>query len=149
MEWVIRFIAIWAVSFFLVNWKEFKINIWCGVFSIALQMTIDTIFIKNGYYRIEDPIISIYGSSLFFALGPAFVPAVLLSQFQPHKRWLQVLYVFIFSAVYDFEEFLLLLRKELIYTNWTYLTSVSFNLILMMTLSWFSIVVLKRGVTKP
>jgi hypothetical protein len=86
MERIIRFIAIWIIFFFLVDWKELKINIWCGVFTIVLQMIIDTIFIKNGFYKIEEPIISIWGSSLFFMLGPVFVVAILLSQFQPHKR---------------------------------------------------------------
>jgi hypothetical protein len=82
-------------------------------------------------------------------LGPVFVVAILLSQFQPHKRWLQITYVFIFSGVYDFEEYLLILREKLIYSNWTLLTSIVFNLILMMSLSWLSIVVLKRGVSNP
>lgn len=145
VEWVIRFLAIWIIFILLVDWKELKINIWCGVFSIGLQLVIDTIFIKNGYYHIKTPIIDVLGSSLFFIIGPVFVAAMLLSQYQPSKKWMQVLYVIIFSVVYDIEEYLLLVRKELVYTNWTFLTSVIFNFILMASLSWFSIVVLKRG----
>lgn len=146
MEWVIRFIGIWTIFILLVDWKEFKINVWCGVFSIILQVSVDTLFIKSGYYYIKTPIVNVFGSSLFFILGPAFVAAMLLSQFQPHKRWLQILYVIVFSFVYDIEEYMLIIRKELVYTNWNLLTSIVFNFVLMASLSWFSIVVLKRGV---
>jgi hypothetical protein len=117
MEWVVRFIAIWTIFFFLVDWKELKVNIWCGVFAAILQTLVDAVFIANGYYKIPNPIINIFGSSLFFILGPAFVVAILLSQYQPGKRWMQVLYVILLSFVYDFEEFLLTIRKALIYTN--------------------------------
>lgn len=148
MEWVVRFVAIWTIFFFLVDWKELKVNIWCGIFSIALQLSVDTVFIFNGYYNIPNPMISVFGSSLFFILGPVFVVGILISQYQPSKRWAQVLYVILLSLVYDFEEFLLIIRKALIYTNWSLITSIGYNLILMMSLSWFSIVVLKRGLQK-
>ncbi|MDQ2085567.1 CBO0543 family protein [Herbivorax sp. ANBcel31] len=145
MEWIIRFTAVWILFLVIIDWKELKINIWSGVFSIVLQIAMDTVFINNGFYKIENPVISIWGSSLFFIIGPVFVIGVLISQYQPSKRWAQILYVFLLAVVYDFEEYLLTIRKELIYTNWNFLSSVIINFILMMSISWFSIVVLKRG----
>jgi hypothetical protein len=148
MEWVIRFVAVWILFFLLVDWKELKINIWCGLFSLVLQTVVDGLYIKHGFYKIEEPIIEVFGSSLFFLLGPVFVIAILIAQFHPSKRWAQIVYVIVLSGVYDFEEFLLLVRKELFYIHWDFVTSIVFNLLLMITLSWFSMVVLKRGVKK-
>lgn len=148
MEWIVRFVGVWTLFFLLVDWKELKVNIWCGIFSMFLQTAVDGLYIKHGFYKISDPVIEVFGSSLFFLMGPAFVIAILIAQFQPSKRWAQILYVILLSAVYDFEEFLLLVRKELVYVNWSFITSVIFNLILMMSLSWFAIVVLKRGVSR-
>ncbi|MCX7749612.1 MAG: hypothetical protein N2645_22370 [Clostridia bacterium] len=148
MEWIVRFTAVWILFFLLIDWKELKVNIWCGLFSIVLQTAVDGIYIANHFYTVTEPIISVFGSSLFFILGPVFVIGVLISQYHPHKRWMQVLYVVLLSGVYDFEEYLLVIRKALVYTNWTYLSSVVFNLLLMMTLSWFSVIVLKRGQSK-
>lgn len=148
MEWIVRFIAVWILFFLLIDWKELKINIWCGVFSIILQLSMDTVFISNGFYKIGNPIVDILGSSLFFVLGPVFVVAILLSQFQPSKRGFQVIYVILLALIFDLEEYLLTIREEVIYINWNFLSSSIINFILMMSLSWFSIIVLKRGVKK-
>lgn len=145
MEWIVRFIAVWVLFFLLINWKELKVNIWCGIFSIAIQIFLDTVLIMNNVYKISDPIISVLGSSVFFILGPVFVIGVLISQYQPRKRWMQILYVFLLAAVYDLEEYLLTIREELIYVNWNIMSSIIINFILMMSLSWFSIVVLRKG----
>ncbi|TYQ17978.1 UNVERIFIED_CONTAM: hypothetical protein Cloal_0373 [Acetivibrio alkalicellulosi] len=145
MEWIIRFTAVWILLLLLIDWSEFKINVWSGVFSIALQIAMDTVFIHNNFYKIENPVISIWGSSLFFIIGPVFVIGVLISQYQPSKRWAQILYVFLLAVVYDFEEYLLTVRNELTYTNWNLTSSIIINFILMMSISWFAIVILKRG----
>lgn len=145
MEWIVRFVAVWLLLIFLIDLKKLKVNVWCGFFSIALQIAIDSINIGHEYYKVTNPVISIFGSSLFFMLGPVFVIGVLLAQFHPSKTWMQILYVILLSGIYDFEEYLLIKRHALVYIHWDLLASAIINLLIMITLSWFTIVVLKRG----
>lgn len=145
MEWIVRFVAVWLLFILLVDLKRLKTNIFCGLFSIALQTAIDTVYISHGYYKITDPVISIFGSSLFFIIGPVLVIGILLAQFHPTKKWMQLLYVILLSGINDIEELLLIYRKALVYINWDLLASAVINLIIMICLSWFTVLFLKRG----
>lgn len=148
MEWLIRFIAVWIIFVVLIDWKELKVNIWCGLLSVCLQLAVDSFLISNGFYKIQNPIISIWGSSVFFVFGPVVVVSVLISQFMPEKRWARIVNIIALTTIYSCEELLLVLRKALIYTNWHLVYSIAVNAIIMITLSWFSMVVLKRGGTR-
>ncbi len=145
MEWIVSFAASWILFVFLVDLKKLKVNIWCGILSILFQMSVDIIYINHGYYKITNPVVPVFGSSLFFMLGPVFVIGILLAQFHPSKKWMRLLYVLLLSIFGDFEEHFLTMRNALVYTNWSFAASAVINLIVMVALSWFAIVILKRG----
>jgi hypothetical protein len=144
MEWLILFIVSWILFFFLVDYKALKSNIWCGLLAVFLQLVIDTNSIQQGRYSINNSFVSILGSSICFVLGPVIVMATLLAQFHPEKRWIRILNIFAFSALYSLQELLLLLSGSLTYNAWIFFDSLIINTIVMMALSWFSIVVLKK-----
>ncbi|MFZ5989821.1 MAG: hypothetical protein ACOYWZ_22220 [Bacillota bacterium] len=147
MQWIILFIVSWILFFLLVDYKELKTNIWCGVLAVGMQLSIDTHSIKHGSYEIINPAVSIWGSSLCFVLGPVLVVATLLAQYFPGSKWLRIISVFVFSALYSIQELLLLLSGALSYLDWHFVDSLVVNTIVMATLGWFSIVVLdKKGV---
>ncbi|WP_035571064.1 hypothetical protein, partial [Halonatronum saccharophilum] len=99
MEWIIVFIKSWILLYLLVDLKRLKVNIWCGVLAVALQIAIDTRAISRGWYHINRKGISILGSSLFFTLGPVLVIGILMAQYHPRKRWLRIVNVFVISAL--------------------------------------------------
>ncbi|MGE5631043.1 MAG: hypothetical protein ACM3TR_08105 [Caulobacteraceae bacterium] len=148
MEWIIHFTAIWIVLSLLGGWKwaELSTNIWCGTASIILHLIIDTERIRLGLYRVENPVISIFGSSLFFTFGASFVSGMLIAVLQPRNRWVRILHVLIFTAVFTIEEYMLVKTGAVVYINWSLAGgSLPVNLMAIMSLSWFSIVILGRG----
>ena len=112
---------------------------------MCLQATIDSYAIHNGLYKITEPVISFYGSSASFVFGPVIATAILLSQYLPNKRWAKIASVLVWTTVYSIEELLLVWRGAVVYENWRFVYSVALNAIIVMTLSWFSMTVLKRG----
>lgn len=107
-------------------------------------MSVDTNFISHGFYKIENPIVSIMGSSAFFTFGPAFVIGALISQFQSHKRFFQVANVLVLAALYTLQEVFLIINGALVYMNWSIVDSVLVNISAIINLSWFSMVVLNK-----
>lgn len=149
MEWVILFVVSWVLFLILVDWKELKVKIWSGLLAVLLQMSVDTNAIIHQLYRIVNPVLSIWGSSLFFVFGPVFVIATLMTQYHPAKRWMRVLNVFVISMLYSVQEILLLESGALEYLNWHFIDSIVVNVSAMVIISWFIIVVLdKRGEVK-
>ncbi len=148
MEWIILFVVSWILLILLVDLKELKKNIWCGLTAVSMQLMVDTNAMTHKLYSVENPVVHISGSSLLFVLGPVFVIGVLLSQFQPMKRWKAVLYVVVLTALYSIQELFLTIRKVLIYHNWHFVDSLVVNLSAIIVISWVSIVVVKKGSIK-
>lgn len=150
MEWIVIFIVSWLLFIFLVDLKQIKVNIWSGLLAAILQLSVDTQAMSHKLYKINEPVINVFGSSLFFMLGPVLVIALLLAQFHPEKRWMTVLNVFILSGLYSLQELFLISRESLVYTNWHIIDSITVNTVVMAVLSWFSIIILDKtwGVRK-
>lgn len=148
MEWIIHFTAIWIVFTLLGGWKleELKKNIWCGIFSSAMFLVVDTYRIVLGLYKITNPVISIFGSSFFFTFGASFVAGMLIAMLQPRKKWVRVFHVFIFVLIFTIEEYMLVKTGAIVYLHWSILAgSMPINIMAISALSWFSIVVLDKG----
>jgi hypothetical protein len=145
MGWLIVFIISWILFVLTVDWKRLKINVWCGLLAVVMQLTVDCIGIKYGLYVILNPIISIFNSSAFFTLGPVFTVGTLLAQYHPLKRkWAVIAYVLAITALYSIQELLLLNLGDLKYLKWSIFDSLVVNIGAMLCLSWFSIVILKK-----
>ena len=148
MEWVILFIISWILFFLLVDLKTLKINIFCGLFAMIMQLMIDYEFTTHKFYVVNNNYICVFGSSLFFVLGPVFVIGILLAQYHPTKKWAIIFHCVFLSTVYTLQEYLLLQTNSLHYLNWDIWSSIRINTMAILSLSWFSIVVLKKGVKK-
>ncbi len=144
MEWIILFAVNWILLILLVRPKELQVTIWGGLVAIVLQLAVDTQAVNQGYYTINNSIISILGSSLFFIAGPVFVIGVLLAQYHPKSRLFTVLNVLVLTALYSWQEALLLAAGALEYASWNYASSIMVNLCALIVLSWFSVVILQR-----
>lgn len=145
MDWIILFLASWILFLILVDWRDLKTNIWCGVFAIVLQLSIDTHAMNHNTYDINNPGISILGSSFFFVFGPVFTIGVLIAQFHPSKKWMMIVNILVLTFLYSLEEYFLLLRGNLSYMNWHHVDSIIVNTSAMVALSWFSLVVLNKN----
>lgn len=145
MEWLILFVTSWLLFFLLVDWKELKVNIWSAVLAVANQISVDVQFISHHLYKINRPIVDMWGSSVLFVFGPVVVVGVLLAQYYPKKRWAQITHFFVLAILYSLEELLLLLRGNLVYINWHFTDSLGINFSVIGLLCWFSHVVLKKG----
>ncbi len=146
MEWIILFVVSWALFIVLVDLKKLKYNIWSGLFAALMQQTIDSQKMSHGFYSLENLILSINGSSIFFTLGPVLVVGTLFAQYYPDRSWARITAVVILAGLFSMQEHFLVLRKDVIYLNWYFYDSITYNILSMITLSWFSIVILnKRG----
>jgi hypothetical protein len=149
MEWIILFIASWVLFVFSADWKKLKGNIWGGLLAVALQLTIDTHAMGHDLYTVDKQIVGFLNSSVFFILGPVLVIGFLLAQYHPQKRWMIVLNVLVLTALYSAQELLLVARDAVLYHEWHFADSFGVNLLVIVGLSWFSLVVLKKtGGTK-
>jgi len=144
MEWVILFLINWIIFLFLVDWKKFKTNIWTGVLAIAMVISIDYSNIIHGRYIIKKLVVNVFGSSLFFLLGPVLIIGTLLAQYHPRKRWLTVLSVIVIFLLYSAIELILVSRGAVEYLDWHFCDSLIVNIGAISILSWFSIVILNK-----
>ncbi len=144
MEWIILFISNWIIFLLLVDWKEFKINMWAGGAGIVLAVVVDFLNTLQHRYIIKSLVIDVFGSSLFFLLGPVFVVATLMAQYHPAKRWMILLNVFVIALLYSLMELILVYRGVVEYINWQYIDSIMVNIGAIVILSWFSMVVLNK-----
>ena len=144
MDWIILFVVNWILFLLLKGWKGIKANIWCGLLAVAMQLSIDTQAMEHGYYKVDNKVLGMWGSSFFFVLGPVLVIGILLAKYHPQKRLFSILHVIILGGLYSLQEMVLLFRKDLTYTNWNYTDSLVVNFAAIAILSWFSIVVLKK-----
>ena len=142
MEWIILFCVSWGLFILLSGWRDLKITIWSGLVAVILQLLVDTNAISHNFYKINTPVIKLWGSSVLFILGPVLIIGILMGQYHPKKRYLRIANVFVLSTLYSSQEFLLLIRKSLEYTNWSFIDSVIVNIAAMIIISWFSIIVL-------
>lgn len=148
MEWIILFAVSWILFFLFANWKKVKFNIWGGLVAALMQICVDTNAISHNFYVINRPGVSFLGSSLFFITGPVLVMGILISQYHPKGRWLRVINVIMFTALYSLQEFLLLKTGALAYNEWNFIDSLLVNVAAMIVISWFSIVVLEEKGTE-
>ncbi|WP_073149589.1 hypothetical protein [Paramaledivibacter caminithermalis] len=144
MEWIILFLANWSIFLLLVDWKKLRINIWSGLFAILMVMTVDYCNTLNKRYIINNGIINILGSSLFFLVGPVFVIGTLLAQYHPQKKTITILNVIVLFILYSSVELVLVLRGAVEYLNWHFYDSLIINIGAISLLSWFSMVILNK-----
>ncbi|MGE5415355.1 MAG: hypothetical protein ACM3UZ_01055 [Acidobacteriota bacterium] len=144
MEWIILFVVSWVLFLVLVDWKQLKTNVWCGLLAMAMQLWIDHQYINHKLYVIHRPVVDIFGSSAFFVTGPVFVIGVLLAQYYPAKRWARIMHLVVITTLFSVQEYFLVKRNALHYINWHQIDSIAANVAAMALLSWFSIVVLKQ-----
>lgn len=144
MEWIILFVVSWILFFLLVDYKNLRTNIYCGLLAMALQIFVDNQFIAMKLYITKDRIIDFLGSSVFFICGPIFVAGTLLAQYHPKKKYLTIIHVLVISGLFSLQEVIILSRKVLVYLNWHSIDSIGVNVGAIALLSWFKIVVLKK-----
>jgi hypothetical protein len=144
MEWIILFLICWILFISLVDLKTLKINIWCGIMAVLLQLSIDSQAITHGFYRINNPVISILGSSGLFVFGPVFTIGVLFAQFHPVNKWMRIINVLVIAGIFSIQELFLISRHVLVYLSWHYIDSITVNICAIIILSWFSIVILYK-----
>lgn len=144
MEWVILLIINWALFLLLVDWKALKVNIWGGVFTVCMQIFVDTQFIAHNLYAFHNQIICIFGSSLLFEIGPVFVIGVLFTQYHPVKKWAIIINLAVVCTLFTFIEYFLVKRNVLEYINWHMIDSIGVNIAAIGLLSWVCIVVFDK-----
>lgn len=145
MEWIILFILNWIIFLLLVDLKSFNTNMLAGFFAVSIAIMTDffNIIIQHRYI-INNPVINILGSSLFFLMGPVFVIGTLISQYHPKNRCMSVFNVIVITGSYSFTEYILVLNGSVEYINWDFVDSVMVNIGAMIIISWFSIVILNK-----
>lgn len=133
--WLISFIIAWIVFFLLVDWSRLKYTVWGGLFTVAIQLLVDTMAIKMNFYRVEG-LVYIITSSVFFTFGVVFVVAILFTQTLPESRWLQGTNILVISGLFTLQEVLFVQMGVLQYINWNQPASTFINVLVITTLTW-------------
>jgi hypothetical protein len=142
MEWLILFIIGWLLFFTLVDFKSLRIHIWGGLLAAFIQLNVDAKALSEGLYKIEKPIMELWGSSIFFTFGIVLVVGILFSQFHPPKKTLAIAHVIVVSILYTLTELLLVQRGAVVYLSWHITNSIYINFGVIILLSWFSVNIL-------
>lgn len=144
MEWVMLFAASWVLFAVLADLSSLKVNIWCGLLAVFMQLYIDYQAIGHKLYSVEKPVVQMLGSSVFFTFGPVLVMGTLLAQYHPYKRWIAAVHVLAVSILYSMQELWLVGRNAVLYKDWSFGESIMINVAVIAVLSWFSIVFLGK-----
>lgn len=144
MPWVISFAASWVLFFILVDRNSLEINIFGGLLTLVLATIVDWGGQHLVLYEFNDLIIPWFGCSAFYKFGPIFTMGILFSQYFPEKIWMQTVNIFVFSFLFIFLEYLIILTHVAKYIHWNILASFFIDILAFSSLSWFTISFLKN-----
>lgn len=136
MPWLTLFLLSWLLFALLADRRRLALVWWTGLAAVALQLLVDTSAIRSGYYRIEDAVVSLHGSSLFFTLGPVLTGGTLFGMYLPRGWAARTANVLVWTGVFCSVESLLLGSGALIYLNWSKVTSAIIDLMVFTVLTW-------------
>jgi len=134
--WIYSFIVCWIVFFLLVDLKTLKKNIWAGIVCSLLEFIQDAFAPWFDMFYVKKGVIYLLGTSAFFTFGVAFTMGILIMQFLPSNRYLQLVHILSFSVGFVFFEFLLVKYGLLVEVHWDYKISIFGNVIIMGAIAW-------------
>lgn len=134
--WVFSFIVGWVVLLLLVDWDLFARNIWGGIAASVLEIFQDTTADHVGIYYVNEPVIRLLGTTVFFAFGIAFTIGVLFFQYMPDNGKLQLAHIITFTAGFVIFEYFLTKYGFLTMVYWNHAASVFLNVLIMGGLAW-------------
>lgn len=138
MPWILLFLLSWLLFALLADRRRLALFWWTGLAAVVLQLLVDTCAIGSGYYRIEDPVVSLYGSSLFFTFGPVLSMGTLFGMYLPRDPLARVANVLVWTGIFCSLEYLLLGCGALVYLNWSKAASTAINLMVFTVLTWIA-----------
>jgi len=136
VPWVVSFVVAWLLFLALVRWPLLRYTAWGGLAAALVQVANDALMIRQGLYRIEQPLAPFLHSSAFFSLGPPLALGVLFIQYLPRAPWLQALNVAVWAALFLGLETLLCQSGVLVYQHWNPALSYFVDILVMGFLTW-------------
>jgi hypothetical protein len=144
MPWVISFVESWILFFLLTDNRNLKKNIFGGVLALLLASLVDYGGQKLELYRFYEIIIPWATCSAFYKFGPIFTMGILFCQYVPRNKWLQIAHIIACSILYMLLELLIISTGVAEYIHWNILASFFINLLTFTSLTWFTLVFLRR-----
>ncbi|MBC7106606.1 MAG: hypothetical protein H5T97_11765 [Firmicutes bacterium] len=135
MPWIVLFFASWLLFALLADRRRLGMLWYTGLAAVALQLLVDTAGIGGGLYRVADPVVALYGSSLFFTLGPALAMGTLFGMHLPRSGPARIVNVLVWTGLFCSAECLLVDAGALVYRHWSKLGSAAVNLVTFTVLS--------------
>ena len=136
VPWILLFLLSWLLFALLADRRRLGVVWWTGPTAVVLQLLVDTCAIESGYYRIEDPVVSLYGSSLFFTCGPVLSMGALFGMYLPRGPLARTINVLVWAGIFCAMEYLLLGCGALVYLNWSKAASTAIDLMVFTVLTW-------------
>jgi hypothetical protein len=138
MRWFICSLICWLVLLLVVDRQRIRNILPAGLIAMFAQLAIDTVAIRANLYKILEPGIPIFGSSLFFTMGIAFPMGVLFVQTTPYKASYQLINITAWALLLTLFEGLALRFGMLKHLRWQLLLSLEVNLLVMFMLTWYA-----------
>jgi hypothetical protein len=138
VPWIILFVLSWLLFALLADRRQQALVWWTGLGAVALQLLVDTCAIRSGYYRMADPVVSLYGSSLFFTFGPVLSMGTLFGMYLPRGPLARAANVLVWAGIFCSMEHLLLGSGALVYLNWNKAMSTVIDLMVFTVLTWIA-----------
>ncbi|PAB59925.1 hypothetical protein [Anaeromicrobium sediminis] len=144
MSWIILFIISWIIFFIAVDFKMLKYTIWSGLLAACMEFLIDMLFIGHNLFKTINNLFEIKGVPIIFTFSAPLAMGILMSQYYPKRKLYRILNVFVLSILFYSVEYILLLKGDLIYMNWSFAESLVIDILAIITISWFNLVVLNK-----
>ena len=136
MPWIISFVTAWLLFAVLVRLAVLRYTVWGGLGAAFFQTVNDWLMIRQDLYHIEQPLLSILLSSVFFTFGPALAMGIIFTQYLPCARWLQAVNVAVWAGLFLALETLLHRTGVLVYRHWDPALSYFVNILVLGFLTW-------------
>ncbi|MBC8079644.1 MAG: hypothetical protein H7X86_04820 [Gorillibacterium sp.] len=138
MKWIFCSILCWTILILVIDRKRFKKLFFSGLLAMTAQVLFDGLAIRQELYQIVDPVISIFGSSLFFSVGVVLPMGILVAQFTTRSRKYQVLNIIAWTFLFTLFEYLSVYFNMMKHIHWSMQLSIVFNTMIMVVLTWFA-----------
>lgn len=150
MVWLILFITIFVITIILLPRKSWEALWPIGIISVLLLYAIDSTFVSLGAFSFS------YGNQLLsglpsFYLLSSFFAGIIVVNYYPNKRRLQLLYILLAAFILLIVELLMLWIDYFHYNNWNTVKSYFLNLFGFIIILYFKqwIPVISKQNSKP
>lgn len=140
IPFIVDAIICWTLFFIFIDFKQLKRNVWLGVISYVMGVTVDHAAYVSGLYTMN--LFNLHGL-IPLLIGKFVMPlpiGILYAQYMPKTRIKQLFSIILLDAGYTCIELFLNTFGTLTSSHWSIYASIIYNLFIFSTLTYINMV---------